>query len=214
MVTKVYHSRPDLKMYLNETIVMYKGEPHMVNVKLRDERGKSMTDNKRIQLRHLSADRPAFETTTDDKDLVTKNFSLGFCNYNGRAYLISRRAGRRQRDGLCSNAITYEHVGKKDPRGLDFYSMLHSASFAACLRDEYPSYENALDKIFDETKRVQSIAFSKDFALVKLDRFNVGIYYRSTQIAYANRKSRNANFLESPNISFMMKRLDALGVEG
>lgn len=98
-------------------------------------------------------------------------FPLGMCNYGKFAFYLERQPLRKSEQGLISSAIDETPLGfdispVKMPRGAINVN-LKSKAFQACVVGEHPTPQAVLDVILDPQFENRSVAFHRNFALVR-----------------------------------------------
>lgn len=98
-------------------------------------------------------------------------FPLGMCNYGKTAFYLERQPLRKTEQGLIGSALeetrlSFDQSEGKMPRGATFVQMMTKA-FQTCVTGNHPAPSATLEVILDPQFENQSIAFHRNFALVR-----------------------------------------------
>jgi hypothetical protein len=168
-----YESVEDARMRLRNTVVLYRGEPVLIK---EVTKGEGKDDIIRVLFNEIPAkpvekrrgDGPFVKEDGDQKKYISSKhfdiapFRMGYVNNikgNG-AFYCSRLPNRVQKQGLClENFKASDNFGCRIP----FDSFLLCKEVSAMVAGRYPSIERAMELL----DKVKSVAFHRDFALVK-----------------------------------------------
>jgi hypothetical protein len=172
-----YENPDDAKMRLRQTVVLYKGQPALIQDVIR---GEGKDDILRVLFQELPTkgvgyipgrlgDDP-FKPPKEDakrKYISSKHFDvapfkMGYVNREDGtgAFFCSRLPNRIQKQGLCQeNFKGTDNYGKPIP----FTTFLTCKETPAMVAGRYPSFKEALEGL----AKVPAVAFSTEFCLVK-----------------------------------------------
>lgn len=188
-----YLNRNDLHMRLHGTLCLWKGEP--VKVHVDDSPGYPETS---ITVQPLNKNKSEVIDYTSD-EFTPHGIKLGYVNYEGFAYFVSRLPLRRNMQGLTTGNINVSHGGPK--------ALLFSKSMRDCILGKYPSIKEAREK-FEGMH--SSVAISRNFSIVREGSFYY-LDYRAKRVGTLNRDDTFQIF-DSPNSSFIRRALDREGL--
>lgn len=94
-------------------------------------------------------------------------FPLGMCNYGGHTVYMERQPQRHTQQGLTQNMIQQERLMLSDTKGRGGMVGIMSPSFKDCVMHFYPSIEESIKNLSDPDIQNESVAFHKDFALLR-----------------------------------------------
>lgn len=167
-----YNSQEDAIMRVDRTLLMYKGEPHYVRIYHENPLNQArLSSIKQLNPGGRTPKGITVDLTSDDVSCTFPR--IGYMNYNDTAWYLQRSPVRTQRQGLSGASVT-------TPPGLyEINNLLFSHYGYDMLMGNFPSQEAALAKVRHEFW--QSCAFSKDFAIKRLDNTEtIGLLYRDT----------------------------------
>lgn len=196
-MVKEYLNQEDLRMRLEGCIVQYKSHFFMVvcnNI--------SYPNIGLINLTKYSESRK-IEHTIDHRDanLNTGTPPLGYFNCNRQAYWTTRYPNKRQ-----NQAVKPQNISVK-PRSAP-YNFYFTKEFYNCLMNEYPTERKALLAINAGT--VESMAVSRDFALVREDQQLVALHFKARKVGYYN--GTNLIIMPTPEASWIKSLLEKQGI--
>lgn len=128
-------------------------------------------------------------------DLNPLSPPLGFVNFRGRAYYVSRKPMRRDyRQGLRTTQVEIM-VGDKGVRSLQL--------LMRCVAGEFPTLQRAKEKITDGQ---QSVALSRDIALKRMVGGKISVMYKWNVVgAY-----REGEFVLNKKYSFLRNLVEKI----
>ena len=163
-----YETTEEVKFRLENTVVMYDGEPvYIVRVNMPEaEDRKEIARVYFVPLPLLGGkgDRNAKEVR---KYLSSRNFDLtpfkmGYFNHNGEATFVARNPVRQNKQGLSQNTCTFTDCRGKGSQNMNFNEMVRSQGFADMIAGRFPSFKEAGDMLGN--KEHSSVAISRSFA--------------------------------------------------
>jgi hypothetical protein len=113
---------------------------------------------------------------------------LGYANTRQGCIFLKRVVNRNSRMGLYSSGISCS--------GYFPTEFMYTKDFVACLRNVYPSYEEAINKCTNSI----SIAFHKYLAVARIDKSECALYYNGDHTGYI--KSSNLGQIECPSVTY------------
>lgn len=132
---------------LNDTVIMYQGNPFLVQTITRREQG-----GKLVVVGMLIEREAPMEVFLEDCDI--KPVSLGYVNYNKKAFYTMRMPMRRDwKQGL-------RYLNLIDVDGRQFNGVGYSV-FVNTIKNHYPSFQNAVKSL----SNCRSMAFHRDFCI-------------------------------------------------
>lgn len=146
----------DLNTLFLQTVIRYKKQPVYV---------KAITNNRELVLQALENVKEKFpEISLTDSDLDFTPVPLGFANYNGNAFYLSRIPSRQYKQGLASNNLVVDCLteGNKTALASKELKKVCNRSISSCILGKYPSLQQALKLI---TEGALSVAFHRQFAV-------------------------------------------------
>jgi len=202
---KGYVTYDDVRMKLHGAYVTYKGTLYFAMAESKQQPG----GNNHLVHLYRPKDRSRDATSKADPfvvdyrsdDVDISSIPLGYVNHNGKAHYLERHPFRKNAQGASPSNI----VNAGD------YNVFYSDSMDVLINNNYPSFMDALSKI--EEDEVESIAFSRIFALKRndLNKRLVEVLLRKRPIGFVMGKS--ISLYESPERSFIVKKLTQAGVE-
>ncbi len=154
-----YDSAEDVKMRLDGTYLMYKGEIVRVN----------WYNNLKVYVTGISSTSnipPETIIHSSNVDLDISSLPLGYLVYEGNAYpTMARRAPlRKYKQGICSSNVFFEDY----TRGKHFLEgAFGTTAFHNMLMGKYKSYSKALEKVVTVTAEIASCPISRDFCIFR-----------------------------------------------
>lgn len=177
----------DARMKLDSTICSYKGKPYWVTVRDFDEVSISPLDHGRAKRIQIS-----------DDDFSYAALPLGYMNYGHDVYYLSRLPARQNKAGLSQgNVVT-------DPflRGDNYFGQ---NCMGDCIMGLHPPLKVALVTL--ENPVQQGVAIHRHVALKKLDKYRLGLFYRTRLIATSDGINALFTLVRSQDTSFMLRIL-------
>lgn len=181
-----YEDLPDAQMRLQNSVVLYDGEPVYITDISQGGEGDPKEDVFRVYacpLPYDGAQKPLRKFISSRKfDLAP--FPMGFMNYRGRAYYCSRLPRRQQRQGLSTATFQAFDILTQDPSDVRLERLLPEKEFFNCIKGTFPSFPEALRLI--EKADVMSVAFSRSFAVAKDDDMEelVFLYHKKEKVGF------------------------------
>lgn len=139
---------------------------------------------------------------TTDKRLNVSTYNLGYLNDEAmiRAVYISRRPTRNQTQGLC----TYN--SDLSPR------LLRSTSLYKLLTNNFPSYDKAVDMLYNDSW--SSVAFSSEYAVAKVEQDLLSLKHNERVVAIRHIPSTRWTWSASKGFRKLLEKdLSSMGVE-
>jgi hypothetical protein len=168
-----YESVDDARMRLRQTIVLYKGTPVYIQDVARGTGGDEILRVLFHEIPHNvngvarriadleEAENPKRKYISS-KYFDIAPFKLGYVNRQDKtgAFYCSRMPNRTQKQGLCAeNFKALDNQGNQVP----FQEFLNCKETLAMIAGNYPSFDRAVKSL----EKVPSIAFHREFCLVK-----------------------------------------------
>lgn len=147
-----------------------------------------------------------------DKDFCCKSPVLGYMNYGGETYYISRIPDRRQKQGLNQQSLI--STNGWGPGG----NYINTAEFKDMLVGKYPKQDAALATVLVDqeepgNERVNnSVAFHRNFCYRKLGGNAIGMMYKERLVALYDKDTERFQLIQNKETSFMERILDKNGV--
>ena len=157
------YSKEDVLHTLHETVCLYKGLPVIVFVSndLKDDQ---------IMIQYTNGKSEVINYTESEFNYSAPE--IGYVNYRNSAYYLSRSPIRGRKQGLdVSNLITDPDLPPGEKRNL-----LKSKSLSSCITNKYPNFSVILIDIREGL--IKSLAFSRLFALGRVDYRLIGVFFR------------------------------------
>lgn len=205
-MSKEYLNRNDIAMRLEGTFVFYKKVPYYVTLP-----ENNIEDNagawKYINLSPVQNPRgKKIKVDHTDPLLDTSAPTLGFMNWDSKAYYAYRKPVRKQWQGLNSRAMGFAPMA---PEGQWWFS----EAFEHMLLNKYPTVQEAIRQV--EDLEVKSAAFDRRLAVEK-NRGSVSLLWASVPdvrtIGYWNAKEGRFNLTPGKDTSFIQLHMNSLGV--
>ncbi len=197
-MVKKYLNASDVRMKLQRSVVFYKKVPHYVDLPPDPE---SPWDH--IRLTPLAGkNKSSFVLPHDDENIDTSAPLLGYINYKGRAYYLSRIPGRVSSQGLKNDVII------SNPRNISS-SYFVSPEFSDALLGKYPKLDTAEGMLY--SLAWSSVAISRTFAIGVKDDLRIGLYQQGNLIG-DQVKSGEYTLNNFKGSSFTKKLLEKVGV--
>lgn len=188
-----FDSTEDTQMYLHGTVCMYKNVPVYVEVRGRN----------RAAVLRLDRTGDWEEIATTVPEFHWHDMTLGYYNHGDYCAFLKRTPDRRQKVGLTTNNIVSSNP--------NVVVELISSAMHKCLTNEYPSYEETLAWIKKKKARGVGRAFHKLFALTRIDRGLIGLYFRERLVAV--RAGKTFTMVEGEDMSLIYRLLARYGIE-
>lgn len=177
-----YFSRADLYRKLNGCIIRYKGYPHSVIVR----EVENPRDEETVYIYPPSkGEHKAFKVTYTTDDFDNSSFSLGFVNFQNRAYFLSREARRE--------VLTCTHPSRISVHSLDYdkdaprSSVIYSEGFEDMVVRKYPTFEEVKTTLTPKETIGCSLAFHPLYAIVRSNRLR-SLYFKKEVLGIFNSK--------------------------
>lgn len=169
-----YDTPEDLKMRLDHSLVLYKGQPYFIN-----------TSKLEIYLLDISQGNKLGPISPDDPDLDLSSPELGYCLTGPYAHYIARYPFRRQKQGLdVGNLLDIREESLAPVRRVELN--VEWSAVVQAIKGEYKT----LPEIWTMFARGDfiSIPFHRKFALVRTRDTNVfQVSYAGTRIGLLTR---------------------------
>lgn len=199
---RAFIRQEDTQLRLDNTIVMWQGEPHWCRVSL----------DFPVNHVHITALEDVQTGRGKRKlvDLTSDDFSanipeLGYVNREYYCDFVSRSPERRQKQGLCVNTV-------KSASGNDPSVYMFTVEFRNMLKNVYPTFDEALTKV--EQLGVARVAFHKQLALLKRSKVSpVVLEVRGREVATFNNETNIFEIhKDRKDYSFLFEMLTNLGI--
>ena len=188
-----YLSREDLSLRLDGTMCMYGDEPCQVCVDP-DQVGDE------IKIKYLTKDaRWRTIEYTEDK-FTPHGIELGYINYAGMAYYITRQPVRRNQQGLNFQNIHVSDGGST--------SILFTVQTRDCIKNIYPSLRKSYDNVSAGSDL--SCAFHRDFCIYHLEKALKSLKYKNRTVGFIG-KNYEIQLVDGPDASFIRRILHREG---
>lgn len=186
-MVKAYLNAEDLRMRLHDCLVFYKGEPYIVSC---DE-----INFPDIALKTLV--RKVHAHTVDHRDvyLDTGTPNLGYMNYNGETYYISRMPNKRQHQAVKIDNLSVS------PNRPNVRNWGHTRAFYNCLMGDYPRPNTALQGVLGGL--VRSMAISRDFAISSQSQQKIALMYKDREVGYYDPSTLKVSIVPTPESSWI-----------
>lgn len=129
---------------------------------------------------------------------------LGYVNYRGEIYYLSRMPVRKYKQGLSSESL---NMNGRNGRAKD---VLRSKALAKCVLGQYPSQQEAIQRIKDG--EIMGLAFSRQFAICENGGFGGGgenaelsLRFRGKAVGKITRKHDELQLL--PSFIYLQEKL-------
>ena len=193
----------DLAGRLHGTVVRYRGNAFFCAV-----------DGPEIELRTLTNDRVYARIRPEDPDLDISSLPLGFVNYSRERTVvhIRREPVRRYKQGVDPQAMTYVNL---NPKKLVRGEVFKDQGFQENIANKYPNFEQALKMITSSRDNWDSIALSRDVALLK-DAGTIKVFISTDEVGFirlASGTNNNECNIRKTDVSFVIRsKLGNLGI--
>lgn len=170
-----YYNREDLSMKLDRTICMYKGSPVFIVVNRHADPSNGV-DVVGYPLGAEMIPANAINIKVSSKQFDDRSLPLGYINYNGSAYYLTRVPWRRNLQAISATNVT------STPRipGDDRYRYFTSKAMEACILGRYPSKDEALKVL---GRGATSLAISRSVALFWEPAKNIAVKFKGRHVA-------------------------------
>ena len=178
-----YLSQEDTYRKLNGTVCFIKNEPVFVQV---NRNFPTNTIHWTLFSEYIKKMRADIDKTilVTDKEFSVVSPRLGYVNIDNTTEYAVRMSMRTSAQGLMYKNINTSGMTRSQARENLFYSM----GFIKMLKNEYPSFNEALTQVVERSRK--SCAFSKDYAVSRIDPHNVGLYFKNKRLlAYLDPKT-------------------------
>lgn len=110
-------------------------------------------------------------------------FPLGMMNLKGKTYYLVRQPSRHVEQGLTRNGVSMHVVGLV-PQNLGGGVNLESPEFHDCVVGNYPTIQECLANMRDPEVTNESVAFHRDFAVVKGPLGLIFLVYKTDVVGF------------------------------
>lgn len=209
-----YETAEEVKFRLENSIVMYDGEPVYITQCLvpdREDKGEVA----RVYFRKLPVGGAVARGMADpEKDvrkyLSSKKFDLapfkmGYFNHGGSAHFISRTPIRQNRQGLAQGNCKFTDVRGNQTKDMGFATALGSKGFVDMISGNYPEFKEA-GALLDE-KGTASVAVSRSFAFhIDHDLEALMLLHRGVKCGIAMRNQKGLQI--PPKFHFLKEEME------
>lgn len=191
-----YESVEDAQMRLRNTVVLYKGKPVVVTsvqhgrgedegpmrVLIQDlpiNLAKAEPFDRGLRLEDEKAERKYISSKYFD----IAPFPLGYVNSPDGAFYCARLPNRVQKQGLCAENFS----GKlNNGMSVNWQTFLKCKETPAMIANNYPSFDKAMAAL----ERCPSVAFSREFCLVKDEVLPdlIFLYHKGVKVGWYNKE--------------------------
>lgn len=187
MVDNFYDSQEEARFRLANTVVEYDGEAVYVSSVENHDDGVL-----RVKIVNMPLDAAVAGGGKAQRKLINspkfrrfQTVKMGWCNHfeNGmtQASFVERTPVRRSKQGLSAEAYaaSLPHPNRDGGRGLmrsslSFNQAIHSVAFCEMVRGEYPTYEDTIKMLVNNS----SIAVSHDFLIQRSGEGLLRLWYK------------------------------------
>lgn len=163
-------TQDDMIRYVHNSVAMYRDQAvHLQCTGL---------DLNMVQLVSLSTGDYLRTCSITDPDLNLHTFHLGYINYRGGAHYISRKPVRKIKQGLYQGNLVCDTLRMTN-------DVIHTTAFAKMLENSYPNYDDTLNKVRRSINQSYAQAFSKNFAIEKMNN-RIQMLFQDTPIILYN----------------------------
>ena len=141
----------DASQHLLGTVVLYDGNPVVVMGIINDING---FEAQLVPCHPRGKDQ--FRVSLWDPKIKTRNFNLGYVNFQSRVVFLTRNPRRQYQQGLSDNNVVVS-------TGERFSNVRNSKHFVDAVRGIYPSINDCIKRL--QNADCASIAFNTEFAL-------------------------------------------------
>lgn len=179
-----YETVEEANMRLSSTVVLYEGEP----VYITEVRQLNEDDAKNEIYRVYSTPLPYRRDARAERKLISSGkfdlspFRMGFMNFGGHAYYLSRNTARQNRQGLSERSLTI--VGPPDQPPIRLSNIISEQEFVDMIKGKYPSMEEAVKML--QQPEYNAVAVSREYALKKdtdLDGLII-LYHKDAKVGF------------------------------
>lgn len=135
------------------------------------------------------------------KKFDLRPFKLGFMNYDGRAYYLSRIPARQYTQGLKGNTLRIKTLDGGNPP--PFQQLVYEKAFYDCIKGVYTPVKDA----FDDLKGKKSVAISRDFAFTVDDDLSL-LILKHKDVSCGIKLENERGFRLSKKFSFLKESLE------
>jgi hypothetical protein len=159
----------DASQHLLGTVVLYDGNPVVVMGIINDINGFEV---QLVPCHPRGSDQ--FRVSLWDPKIKTRNFNLGYVNFqNPGAVFLTRNPRRQYQQGLSDNNVVVS-------TGDRFNSVRNSKAFVNAMRGIYPSINDCIKRL--QNGDCTSIAFNTEFALAGGESGIIRLMYREVEV--------------------------------
>jgi hypothetical protein len=162
-----YETAEEVRFRLENTVVLYDKEPVYITRVSLPEGPDEKNEIARVFFRSLpytGAHQPETRKYLSSRHFDLTPFKMGYMNYKGQAYFISRAPLRQNRQGLSQNTtVITDTLGRRSDR-LGFANMIADKGFVDMVHGKYPDFKNAGELL--GAKDCSSVAISRTFVFM------------------------------------------------
>jgi hypothetical protein len=165
-----YENVHDAQMRLQNTVILYDGEPVWISEVGQVGAGDPKGDIFRVYIRPLPINgKEAERKFISSKKFDLAPFPMGFMNKNGNVYYCSRLPRRQQRQGLSNQTFACSLIDgssvERPRREFNLENLVSDQCFLDCIKGKYPNVAEATRQI--EEGNIQGVAFHRCFAIIR-----------------------------------------------
>lgn len=160
----------DTRMRLDQTYCEYKGKPVFVQ---------ATGHNQLIAYSVYQRDGEGVRVDVEDKDFSYTSLQLGYVEWNGEVYYLSRAPARQQHAGIHRSQIDSDPFMRS---GIQ-HNHLATKEFENCLTGSHRKADRAV-QILEDNPDTNGAVIHRHFALKKLDNYQIGMFFRSRFVAF------------------------------
>lgn len=196
-----FYDEEQKRMKLDRTICLYKGNPVFIRTDTNE-------DYKVVVYPLGNPTQPIYVDYRDD-DFDYLAFPLGYTNWRGAAYYVSRLPERQNAQGLAAHCVCVR------PRNMPGLIEWHSSTEASnTIKGIYPTLDVALDTVSYLPGKPKSVAFSRYFAIECVQRGIVTLNYRGRNVGVLeNREFKKFRVNKSKDLSLILIAAKRVGVD-
>jgi hypothetical protein len=158
-----YETQEEVKFRLENTVVMYDGEPvYITSVANVEAEDKAEIARVFFQTLPYNPRNKSVRKYLSSKKFDLAPFKMGYMNHGGEAIFVSRIPIRQNRQGLSQGATLFKDIRGRNAENINFSHMIQSPGFVEMVQGKYPSFKDAGALLAD--KESSSVAISRSFA--------------------------------------------------
>lgn len=203
-----YYAEEDKVRRIGNTICTYKGMP--VAVMGRTQwRDRPLGEEDVYVSKTLARGNNMYDPASWDvvkytsPDFSDRTFPLGYMNYGGQAYYLSRSPVQQQSQGLTRGVINSIPAVQNLP--------IFSQEMEDCILGKYPTLSECLSTL-GKGYSTKSMAFSRDFAVAKIGRAWFILSYKGREIGIKATNENNFSVWKHRDNKIITRLLDEQGV--